>query len=411
MPKRNKRSLHCSKAARKRWKKYDDSEISDNESDNAGNEPIHDEFLEALQGLRPEVFEKLIEGAKKPNVWKKGRKPAYTGFASSTLRNKRAAWRKAASGSKKITNWLLANNNQLPQNKQELLFEDTEFLSNEYEELSPNEYEELSPNEYEELSPNEYEELPPNEYEELSSNEDDEFSYDKNNELLSDEDNDLSFDTNNDEIIDMNICNGSYNELPYDQVIDSSDEDDKFSLETLDSLLKKNPSDNRLRTVSQFLHLVKDHGYTKMLASELLARSVNKGPWHARVIRTWANQWLSKGEISTSLRGCHVKTKSLLSHEDFKLNIIQYLRANKFKITPKQFVKFVEYEAIPALGIEEKTTISIRTAQIWLHRLGWNYKGHSKDIYYDGHERDDVVRYRQQFLEQIANLRPRMAVY
>ncbi|CAG8756875.1 9382_t:CDS:2, partial [Cetraspora pellucida] len=43
--------------------------------------------------------------------------------------------------------------------------------------------------------------------------------------------------------------------------------------------------------------------------------------------------------------------------------------------------------------------------------LGWNYKGHSKNIYYDGHERDDVVRYWQQFLEQIANLRPRMAVY
>ncbi|CAG8576819.1 14539_t:CDS:2 [Gigaspora margarita] len=262
MPKRNKYSLHCSKAARKWWKKYDDSEIdskiSDNESDNAENEPIHNEFLEALQDLRPEVFEKLIEGAKKLNVWKKGQKPAYT-----------------------------ADNNQLPQNKQELLFdEDTEHFVRR--------------------------ELSPNEYEELSSYEDDEFSSNKNND-------DLSFNTNNDEIIDINICNGLYNELP-------------------------------LRTVSQFLYLVKDHGYTKMLASELLARSVNKGPWHARVIRTWANQWLSKGEISTLLRGCHVKTKSLLSHEDFKSNIRQYLRANKFKITPKQFVKLVEYEAIPALG-------------------------------------------------------------
>ncbi|KAF0502485.1 hypothetical protein F8M41_019794 [Gigaspora margarita] len=102
----------------------------------------------------------------------KGTKLAYTGFAFSTLRNKRAAWRKAASGSKKITNWLLADNNQLPQNKQELLSdEDTELLSNE---LSPNEYKELSPNEYEKLSPNGYKELSPNEYEELSSNKDDE---------------------------------------------------------------------------------------------------------------------------------------------------------------------------------------------------------------------------------------------
>ncbi|CAG8797795.1 25715_t:CDS:2, partial [Gigaspora margarita] len=257
------------------WKKYDnseiDSEISDNEFDNAGNEPIYNEFLEALQGLRPEVFEKFIEGAKKLNVWKKGQKLAYT-----------------------------ADNNQLLQNKQELLFdENTELLSNE---LSPNEYKELSPNEYEELLPNRYKELLPNEYKKLSSNEDDEFSSYKNNELLSDEDNHLSFDMNNNKIIDMNICNRSYNELP-------------------------------LRMVSQFLHLVKDYGYTKMLA----------------IIHTWANHWLSKSEISMSLCGCHVKTKSLLFHEDFKSNIRQYLHANKFKITPKQFVKFVEYEAIPAL--------------------------------------------------------------
>ena len=51
------------------------------------------------------------------------------------------------------------------------------------------------------------------------------------------------------------------------------------------------------------------------------------------------------------------------------------------------------------------------TARSWLHHLGWDYKDHSKNIYFDGHERDDVIAYRNQFLEQMANLRPRMAVY
>ena len=34
---------------------------------------------------------------------------------------------------------------------------------------------------------------------------------------------------------------------------------------------------------------------------------------------------------------------------------------NKFKITTQEFIKFVENETIPALGIEGKKKISVRT--------------------------------------------------
>ncbi|CAG8802741.1 17612_t:CDS:2, partial [Cetraspora pellucida] len=210
----------------------DDNEISDYKSDNARNET----FLEALQSLRPEVFEKLIE----------------------------------------------TDNNQSLQNKQELSFdENTEFLSNEYEELLSNKNDEF-------LS---------NENNEFSSDTDTELLSKENNKLLSDVNTELSSKEDNEHSFYMN--------------------DDKFSLEALDSLLKENLSDIRLRTVSQFFYLVKDHKYTKMSASELLAHSVNRSLWHAQVI----------------------------------------------------LCKFVEDEAIPALGIEEKKTISIKTAQIWLHSL------------------------------------------
>ena len=63
------------------------------------------------------------------------------------------------------------------------------------------------------------------------------------------------------------------------------------------------------------------------------------------------------------------------------------------------------------MGIETKKTISVETARIWLHNLGWDYKDHSKNIYFDGHERDDVVTYRNQFINQMINLRPRFTVY
>ncbi|CAG8497520.1 10606_t:CDS:2, partial [Cetraspora pellucida] len=111
------------------------------ESDNVGNKT----FLEALQSLRLEVFEKLIE----------------------------------------------TDNNQLLQNKQELSFdEDTKFLSNEYKELLSNENDEFSSNENNEFS-SDTDTV-------LLSKENNKLSFDANTELSSEEDNECLFYINDD---------------------------------------------------------------------------------------------------------------------------------------------------------------------------------------------------------------------
>jgi len=43
--------------------------------------------------------------------------------------------------------------------------------------------------------------------------------------------------------------------------------------------------------------------------------------------------------------------------------------------------------------------ISRETARQWLHKMGFYFKTYSKDVYYDGHEREDVIEYRKKFLE------------
>ena len=68
--------------------------------------------------------------------------------------------------------------------------------------------------------------------------------------------------------------------------------------------------------------------------------------------------------------GCHAKVRSLLLNEDLKLRITEYLRAYKFKLNIADFVKFIEDEIIPVLGIEEKMSISYTTVRKWLHILG-----------------------------------------
>ena len=117
MPKRSKRNRHCLAAAKKPWNDTEskhEKEVSD--ADESSDEeqtfdailmdgPFDDKFVEDLEGMQPNVLKELVKNARQSNTWiMKGRKQFYTGFAKSTIRNKKAVWKKAASGSNKITN-------------------------------------------------------------------------------------------------------------------------------------------------------------------------------------------------------------------------------------------------------------------------------------------------------------------
>ena len=50
-------------------------------------------------------------------------------------------------------------------------------------------------------------------------------------------------------------------------------------------------------------------------------------------------------------------------------------------------------------------TISVRTANRWLHNLGFTPKSHKKGSYVDGHERKDAVKSHEEFLRDISDLK------
>jgi hypothetical protein len=82
------------------------------------------------------------------------------------------------------------------------------------------------------------------------------------------------------------------------------------------------------------------------------------------------------------------------------------------KITPKKLQVAVNTEILPDLGITPKRPIGTRTARRWLIKLGWRYTQVKKGVYMDGHERADVVKYRQEvFLPLMAQFETRMAHY
>lgn len=62
------------------------------------------------------------------------------------------------------------------------------------------------------------------------------------------------------------------------------------------------------------------------------------------------------------------------------------------------------------LGTQMKT-ISLRTAQQWLHAHGWRYSRKSNGMYVDGHEQADVVEYRKAFVERWQQYEKRFITY
>ena len=94
-------------------------------------------------------------------------------------------------------------------------------------------------------------------------------------------------------------------------------------------------------------------------------------------------------------RGGLKNVHSLLKDKNVKKRTQEYLtNLPTRKVTPKGLQNALNSEIFPELGITPKKPISLRTARRWLIKLGWRHTVVRKGVYMDGHERADVVRYR-----------------
>lgn len=79
---------------------------------------------------------------------------------------------------------------------------------------------------------------------------------------------------------------------------------------------------------------------------------------------------------------------------------------------PAGLKKYLDVELFPRIHMKVGRGISMSTARRMLMREGFKYTEHKKSLYYDGHERPDVVKYRQeQFLPAMEDHRKRMVEY
>ncbi len=198
----------------------------------------------------------------------------------------------------------------------------------------------------------------------------------------------------------------------------------------------------RARAIQSYLTMVVKRGRLSVDASERAAESQGfAAKWGGRNLRLWTRAWIRERCLPQSKKGRHGKVYTLLDDPAVRTELRAYIRSNKWAMNPaklKEFSqgklipsaadqylrhivheempqglkKYLEIELFPRIQLKVKKGISLSTARRWLQSEGFQYIGHKKGLYFDGHDRPDVLAYRQNtFLPQMEDYFPHLVRY
>jgi hypothetical protein len=138
-------------------------------------------------------------------------------------------------------------------------------------------------------------------------------------------------------------------------------------------------------------------------ASIAVAHRMGKGPYFARQIRHNELYLKRHHHLPPPKRLARNSHHTLLDNESVLHDVRAYLAAQSLgTVTPRALCQHVNKVILPTLGIAG--TISESTARRWLKfKLGYECKEAKQGMYVDGHECPDVIKEREEFLEQILN--------
>ncbi|KAF7372520.1 hypothetical protein MVEN_00113900 [Mycena venus] len=174
----------------------------------------------------------------------------------------------------------------------------------------------------------------------------------------------------------------------------------------------------RLEWMASFLHLYctshcpiagQDPVGSKWNSASLAAaQAAQKGPWTARKLRQWTRAFMKDPKnIPMSPYGSWNKERSVLEDADVANEIALHLQSLGKYVKAMDIVHYVDQpEVKKRLGL--KKGIHLATAQRWMKRMGYRWTKNPSGQYVDGHERPDVVYYRQkEFIPAFTDLEHR----
>ena len=185
----------------------------------------------------------------------------------------------------------------------------------------------------------------------------------------------------------------------------------------------------RHRAVLHFLYLQRKHPTaTRKDLSLQVAHSFNRGKYFSESVVTWERMWIHGEGIPEGRSGCHTKLSSLYNDEAVQLFAREFISSKKEEITASLLARAVtEYVGSQEMGARLQASLELvgtetdpgtqslkglkaRAATNWLKKMGYSWRSTKKGVYVDGHEREDVVKYRQDvFLPILQGVRSMLA--
>ncbi|KAI0316465.1 hypothetical protein OF83DRAFT_1060295, partial [Amylostereum chailletii] len=128
-------------------------------------------------------------------------------------------------------------------------------------------------------------------------------------------------------------------------------------------------------------------------ASSNAAVVAGKGEWYARRLREWTWAFI-RNPAFRPIAKYGSSTKSRIDDEDLAAAIKLHLQSVGKYVRALDIVHFLDRPEVQTqFGL--KKSVSLSTAQRWMKRMGYRWMKTPKGQYVDGHEREDVVAYRQ----------------
>ena len=152
-------------------------------------------------------------------------------------------------------------------------------------------------------------------------------------------------------------------------------------------------------------HLQHLFNFTQTKAAEYVGVMLGKSD---RTIRQWRHDFIESGEVPESKQGKYQCSGVLWSSEELNEKASTFVQKHAAvkgepNLKTATFCEWVNQDLLPNTSLEPgfPRKISIETARKWLHELGFKVLTPAKGMFFDGHERDDVVEYRGNFLRKM----------
>lgn len=137
----------------------------------------------------------------------------------------------------------------------------------------------------------------------------------------------------------------------------------------------------------------------------------NSQSFRAKTIVRWAKEFYEHHCLSKHSQGAHVKRESFVSDNDVKLRVLELIKTTKPAERSLKYLKTqIEENIVPSL-LGTTGNISITALSNYLYEWGYQYRKNKKQIFFDGHEREDVVEYRNSWSKRMMKYMKRSDFY